>query len=84
MIEVLIIAILAALLGWEKHQNRIERAKMLNAIMSKSTEEMVNLELADKTKIETSPEPEPDIVPTSAIPDDEYLEMITGKKVGKK
>lgn len=77
MIELGVIVALVALLGWEKYQNRKERAKMLNAIISKDNQEMVNLELADKTEVKApNPQPQDDWMPVEAMEDEEYAKMI--------
>jgi predicted negative regulator of RcsB-dependent stress response len=79
MIEtVLVIVIIAqgVLIGWLDYNNRKERKSMLNAILSKDTQDMVNLELADKTKIEASKEEQPEFTETSNISDEEYAKLI--------
>jgi uncharacterized membrane protein len=42
-----VILILSGLLGWEKRESRLERAKLINALMAKNAQEMANLDLAD-------------------------------------
>jgi uncharacterized membrane protein len=54
-----VILILSGLLGWEKRESRLERAKLINALMAKNAQEMANLDLADKTEIKAE-------VPTKA------------------
>ncbi len=83
MIEVAVIIALLALLGWEKYQNRLERNKFLNALLSKNANEMANLDMADKTKIEVKPtEPlavPPDLIPESDLPDEEFDKFVTNQ-----
>ena len=70
------IAFLSGLLAWEKHNNRKEQSKLINAVLAKDNTEMLNLELADKTKIEPQKNEETDFVPTSTIGDEEYEKFI--------
>lgn len=81
MIEIAVILILAGLLGWEKHQNRIERAKMLNMIVGKDTTEIANLEMADKTKIDVSQPKEPDLVPEEQISDEDFQKYVLERRL---
>lgn len=55
---------------------------MLNAIMAKNTQDLVSLNLADKTEIKTQTpnENKSDFVDASNVPDNEYIDMITGKE----
>jgi hypothetical protein len=76
MIELGVITVLIALLGWEKYQNRKERAKMLNLIVAKDVPEAVNLEIADRTKIDVKEDHEPDLIPESQMDDREFNRRI--------
>lgn len=83
MIEVAVIIALVALLGWDKYQNRKERAKFLNAIMSKNAQDMVNLDLADKTDIKASAPPQavaPDLIPEEQISDEDFEKYVLKQK----
>lgn len=77
-ILVAVIAILCAFMAWTEHNNRKERKSMLNMIVSKTNSELVNLELAENTKIEapTKEELPNDYIPTDAVSDDDYIKMI--------
>lgn len=75
----LIIIALLGLLAWEKYQNRQERSKFINALMSKNAEEMANLDLSDKTKIkaETKPRVNPrEYIPLDDLDDEAFIEAI--------
>lgn len=85
MIEVslvLVIIVLCILLAFQDRESRKERKSLLNAIIAKSSEELANLELADKTKIEVStPEVQGDGLPSDAVPiedldDHDYMKAI--------
>lgn len=81
LVLVLVIAFLICLLGFVEYQNRKERAKMLNLIVSKDNKEAVNLQLADQTKIEPAQETEAekqlkDIKALDELSDDEYDKFI--------
>ena len=79
-----VIAILCGLLGWKEHEARLERNKLINAILAKNAQEMVNLELTDKTEIKAQvPEKEPDFVPQENLELDDWEKVVTlGGKVG--
>lgn len=78
---VAVIALLLVYIAYSDYNNRKERKSMLNMIVSKNNSELVNLELAENTKIEAPKEDlPPDYIPTSSVSDDDYFEMITGKK----
>lgn len=81
-LSILVLA-LTALLAWEKHQNRQERAKFINALVSKSANEMTNLEMADKTKIKVErgnnnevKDERPNLVPLDNLDDEAFLKAI--------
>ena len=50
IILLLVIIALGTLIGWDRYENRKERQKLIQAIMSKSAQDMVNFEMADKVK----------------------------------
>ena len=79
----LIVIALVGLVAFMDWNNRKERKSLLNAILSKTTEDMVNLELADKTKIDVKNDEEdnlPDFTEVEGMSDDEYVDMITKKE----
>ena len=87
MIDVILLLVVlgqSALIGWLDYNNRKERKSLTNALLSKTNQELVNLELADKTKIETPKEnTEPkseDLVEVKSMGDDEFLRFIGGKE----
>ena len=73
-----VIIILCGLLGWEKRENRLEKSKLINALLAKNAQEMVNLELADKTEIKTETVKEPDLVPEADLDQDTWEKAIKG------
>ena len=82
-----IILILCGLLGWEKRESRLERAKLINALVAQNAQEMVNLELSDKTKIKTAPSGvntgRPDLIPENELDDETFSKlMMEGKLNG--
>lgn len=80
MIEIvllLVIVVQTVLLGWFEHNARKERKSLVNALMAKDSQELLNLELADKTKIAVTPEEKPDLTETSSLSDEEYEKVIT-------
>ena len=48
----LVIAVLCGLLGWVDYNNRKERQKLIQAIMSRSPQDFKDFELADKISFE--------------------------------
>lgn len=80
--EVITIIALLGLLGWEKYQNRLERNKYLNAILSKDAQEMANLDMADKTKIEVKDSPKsefPDLIPEEELNQEDFDKFVLKK-----
>jgi hypothetical protein len=78
---VAVIAILSGLIGWMDWNNRKERKSLVNTIVARSSDELVNLELADKTKVEVNPpKTAEDLVPLGDISDDEFDEHVLGKE----
>ena len=71
-----VIIILCGLLGWEKRENRLEHAKLINALLAKNAQEMVNLDLADKTQIKTQVPVKEDLVPEADLDQEEWEKVI--------
>ena len=81
VILLLVIIVLAVLLGYMEYSNRKERENMLNAIVARDNQELVNLKLADKTKIENKvEEPKEDLVETNDLSDEDYDKFVLGKE----
>jgi len=80
MIELILGLTILALIGvilYEKHENKRERSKLINALLAKTPEQFRDLELADKVKpIETPKKAEPEFVAESEITDKQFQEMI--------
>jgi hypothetical protein len=82
MIEVITITALVTLLGWQEYQNRKERSKLFNAILSKNINDFKDLEIADKTEIKIKPPKDPNNIPLDTLTDEEWYQTeIKGKKV---
>ena len=73
-----VILILCGLLGWEKRENRLEHSKLINALLAKNAQEMVNLDLADKTEIKTQVPKKEDLVPEGDLDQDTWEKVIKG------
>jgi hypothetical protein len=82
MIEILVIVALCALIGWQEYQNRKERNKLINVIISKNAQEVRDLGIADQTRIsiDTKKAEEPDVVSESEASQEEWDKAI-GKEV---
>jgi len=82
MIEVITIVALLTLIGWEKYQNRLERAKYLNAILGKNVHEIASLNLADKTKIVANETVTENQTPTESLSDEEFMKQLDKEQNG--
>ena len=76
MTELVIVIVLCGLMGWIEYNNRKERGKYLNALMSRTNQEFVNAELADKTKVEVKSKKEDELVPLADLDDEEFMDTI--------
>lgn len=80
MTELILLAViigLLAVIAYQEHSNRLERSKMINAIIAKSSIEMRDLEIADKTKIEIKQENKPsEFVSTDQMSSEEWDKYI--------
>lgn len=76
MIEVLVIIALCALLAWDRHENRKERSKLINAIMAKTPQDLRDLEFVDKVKVDVKPPVDPDLIPVDQMSDEQFGEMV--------
>jgi hypothetical protein len=85
MIEIillLVILTLCGLIGWMEYQNRKERSKLFNAILSKNVNDFKDLEIADKTHIDIKPLKNPDTIPMEGLTDEDWFQTeIEGKKI---
>ena len=73
----LVVVGLFALLAWEKHENKKERAKWINALIAKTPEQYRDLELTEKVKpIEPPVKTEPDLIPESEVTDEQFQQII--------
>lgn len=71
-----VILILCGLLGWERRESRLERAKLINALLAKNAQEQVQLDLADKTQIKAEAPKKTDLVPLDDLSDKEFKEAV--------
>ena len=80
MIEIVLIGvilILCGLLGWNQRESRLERNKLVNAILAKNAQEMANLDLADKTEIKVKPNnQESSYVPMENLSDEDFKKAV--------
>lgn len=73
-----IILILCGLLGWKERESRLERNKFINALLAKNAQEMVNLDLADKTQIKAEvPKEESDFVAQENLSQEDWEKVVT-------
>lgn len=79
MIEIILGAItIGTLLSFSfyVYNDRKQHDKYINAIISKTPQDMFNLDMTDKVKVDTTPEAQQDI-PIEDVPDDLYIDLIT-------
>jgi predicted negative regulator of RcsB-dependent stress response len=75
MIELFVIFALVILIGWQEWNNRKERAKLINAILGKTVQEIASLDLADKTVIKAKTE-KPEITPFENMSEEDFGKII--------
>lgn len=72
----LVIASLIGVLAFVEYQNRLERAKFINALIAKNAYEAANLDMADKTEIKVEKPKEPDLIPVDDLSDEEFKRAV--------
>ena len=72
---VIVIALLCGLLGFEKYQSGKERGKLINALISKTPEDMAMLETTDKAKPAKQKKQE-DLIPEDSLSQEELEDLI--------
>lgn len=80
----LVIVAQCGLISWLEYNNRKERQKLIQAIMSRSASDLANFEFVDKIK---SVEPNPivdnsDLINISDLTDEEFQKNVIDKEVG--
>lgn len=73
----LVIVALCGLIGWMDWNNRKERKSLFNAIMSKNTEDLINLEAVDK--ITDKEEPKEELTSFDDLDDGEFDQFVLRK-----
>mgnify|MGYP001592667823 CR=1 FL=1 len=71
-----VIIALLAFIGWKEREGRLEKNKLINALLAKNATEMVNMDLADKTEIKTEKPKTDDLVPPENLNDEEWKEAV--------
>ena len=76
IILIIVIAFLICLLGFVLYEDRKERATLINSVIAKNTQELVNLKLADSTKVVAQKAEQSDLIPTDEMTPDQFQTMI--------
>jgi len=79
MIDIFLILLIIAqwvIFVWWENKRQEKENKLINALVAKNPEQMVNLTVADKIKPEPEPTPDPDLVPESQLSDEEFDKLI--------
>ena len=80
IIEIILGSIIMALISvlvYERYENKKERLKMLNALMSRTPEQFRDLELTDKVKpIETPKRSAPEFIAESELTDEQFRKVM--------
>ena len=71
-----VILILCCLIGWLDFNNRKERSKLINALLSKNAAELRDLEFVEKNQPEQQKSTPPDIVPLDSLDDQQFDNFI--------
>ena len=81
MIDLILAGVILALLlymTWEQRERRREHAKLINAIVSKTPEQMRDLEFVDKVQVPKIEKPQVDeFIDPNNLSDDKWQEVIT-------
>lgn len=73
---VIVVIALVSLLAWVDWNNRKERSKLINALMSRTPEQLRDLEFVDKVQPPKLDKSEPDLVPADQLSDEDFTEMV--------
>lgn len=80
MIDVILLAVIVALcvlIGWQEYQNRKEKNRLINVIISKNNQELRDLDIASQTKIKVETKPvNEEFIPEPDLTDEEFNEVI--------
>ena len=79
MIEALLTSIILVLIGAfivYVHETNKEKAKLVNALISRNAQELTNLTFADQTTIKPIKPTVEDLIPTDQLTDEQFDEMI--------
>jgi hypothetical protein len=79
MIDILLTAIILAQWGvlmWVYQKHDEERKKLVNSIIAKNTQEVINLQVADKVKPEPILPMNPDLTPVDQLNDEDFDKFI--------
>lgn len=64
---------LIAVIGFQDYTNRLDRQKLINALIARSADDLARLQVADQTKINVTQETKPpDLIPTESMTDDQW------------
>lgn len=78
MIEILLTIIILGLIGafaFYVHESNKEKAKLVNALIAKEPQDLINMTLADQTTIKPEVS-QPDIMPFDQLGDEEFDQHI--------
>lgn len=81
ILEIILGVVIFSLIGllvYEKYENKRERANFINALIAKTPEQYRDLKLTEKVEPikPPLPNPEPEFIHESEMPDDKFAEMI--------
>ena len=71
-----------AFIFWYVRESKRQQDKLINALISKNHQDQANLDLIDKLPVQkNNKEPEPDLVATDTLGDEDFIEKVIGKEV---
>jgi len=89
MIEIIALGVLVAIniviIGFHAyyvHETSKERKHMLNALVSRNSDQLRDLEMASKVEpIKVNPAAPPDFIPVTELDEEEFDEKVIGKEI---
>lgn len=79
MIDIVLLAVISALVTLVAYKDKVakeERDKLVNALLAKNAQELRDLQIADKVKVEPTQPEKPDLIPTDTLTDEEWEQKI--------
>lgn len=76
IVLLIVITLLIGLIGWQEYQNRQERSRLVNALLSRNAQELRDLNMVEKLQIRTDRPKEPDFIPVENMSEEQFQKFI--------